>query len=314
MSGITDAPFRALCRQFGAALTPTEMLSANTLLFGSRKTHRRLVHYSEPEPRVVQIAGSEPRSMALAARQYVDLGAQIIDINMGCPAKKLCRKMAGSALLKDEALVAQILTAVVTAVEVPVTLKIRTGWDLQHRNAVQISRIAEDAGIQALAIHGRTRACGYRGQAEYQTIGKVKKAVHIPVFANGDISSVEQARAVLHDTGADGVMIGRASLGRPWIFRSIVAGLGNKDCPPEPSLLQQQHLVLLHLQAMYDHYGEAQGVRVARRHLGAYSQGLYDASTFRHQLYALTDAGSQSRFVREYYDRMHAMTVGLKAA
>ncbi|HED12046.1 MAG TPA: tRNA dihydrouridine synthase DusB, partial [Gammaproteobacteria bacterium] len=303
-----------LCRQFGAALTPSEMVSANALLFGSVKTRRRLVDPSEPEPRVVQISGADPEQMARAAQQNVDLGAQIIDINMGCPAKKVCNKMAGSALLKDEPRVVKILGAVVAAVAVPVTLKIRTGWDLQHRNAVRIARIAEDAGIHCLVVHGRTRACGYRSPAEYQTIASVKNVLQIPVIANGDISNAGQALDVLRKTGADGVMIGRASLGKPWIFRSIVAGLGNDNSSSEPSLRQQQYIVLQHLQAMYAHYGEAHGVRVARKHLAAYCRGLPRAADFRRQVYTLIDANAQQAFVREYYERLQRLPGVLQAA
>jgi len=314
MAGITDAPFRALCRQFGAALVTTEMVSANTLLFATEKTRCRLMTRAEPEPRVVQIAGTDPLLMARAAQLFVDMGAQIIDINMGCPAKKVCSKMAGSALLKDEPRVQQILESVVAAVSVPVTLKIRTGWDLQQRNAVRIGLIAQDAGIQCLAVHGRTRACGFRGQAEYQTIRAVKKALHIPVIANGDIGDGKQALEVLRETSADAVMIGRASLGRPWIFRSIAACLANTDCPPEPSLRQQQQLVSQHLQAMYRHYGEERGVRVARRHLTAYSQGLSAATNFRRRLYTLTEATSQQALVQAYYQRLQAVSGAQKAA
>ncbi len=314
MVGITDAPFRALCRRFGAAMTPSEMVSVNALLYGAAKTRRRLVAFSDPEPRVTQIVGTDPELMALAARQNVDLGAQVVDINMGCPAKKVCNKMAGSALLKDEGRVARILDAVVAAVPVPVTLKMRTGWDLQHRNAVQIARIAESAGIQSLAVHGRTRACGYRGQAEYQTIRAVKKAVQIPVIANGDICSGEQALNVLRETSADGIMIGRASLGKPWIFRSIVARLAEEECPSEPSLRQQQDLVAQHLLAMYSHYGEEHGVLVARRHLAVYSLGLPAAAEFRRQVYSLPDADAQLACVRDYYQRLQADTGELQAA
>ncbi len=313
MAGITDAPFRALCRTFGAAMTPSEMLSANALLYGTTKTRRRLVAADEPEPRVVQIAGTDPEQMARAAQLNVDLGAQVIDINMGCPAKKVCNKMAGSALMKDELRVAQILEAVVAAVEVPVTLKIRTGWDPDHRNAVQIAKIAEDAGIQCLAVHGRTRACGYRGRAEYQTIRMIKDVLHIPVIANGDICNGAQALSVLRETGADAVMIGRASLGKPWIFQSIVAAVSNAASLQEPSFCQQQQLILQHLQAMYSHYGQEHGVRVARRHLGAYCHGLPAATEFRRQVFRLSDAVRQQAFVREYYERLQ-MNAALKAA
>jgi tRNA-U20-dihydrouridine synthase len=235
MAGVTDRPFRQLCKLMGAGLAVSEMVSSNSLLWGSEKTRRRANHDGEVEPRTVQIAGADPRMMAEAARYNVDQGAQIIDINMGCPAKKVCNVMAGSALLQDEPLVARILEAVVSAVPVPVTLKIRTGWDREHRNALSVARLAQDFGIQSLAIHGRTRACGYSGDAEYDTITAVKAAVTIPVIANGDITSPQKARTVLHQTGADGIMIGRAAQGRPWIFREIQHYLDTGTLLPPPA-------------------------------------------------------------------------------
>jgi tRNA-dihydrouridine synthase B len=272
MAGITDLPYRKLCRRFGAALAVAEMCSSNPALRHHRQTLLKSDFHGEPEPRVAQILGTEPTLMAEAARFNVDRGAQIIDINMGCPAKKVCNKAAGSALLRDETRVAEILAAVVAAVEVPVTLKIRTGWDSSHRNAPTIARIAEHCGIRALTVHGRTRACGFSGQAEYLTIRDVKQAVRIPVIANGDIDSPIKAKAVLDRTGADALMIGRAALGRPWIFREIdsyLTGLRSEPHPPygwpEITDVMRSHLVEL-----YAFYGNDLGARIARKHFGWY--------------------------------------------
>ncbi|UCE88385.1 MAG: tRNA dihydrouridine synthase DusB, partial [Pseudomonadota bacterium] len=266
MAGVTDRPFRQLCKDLGAGLAVSEMISSNSLLWGSTKTQRRANHAGETEPKSVQIAGSDPQMMAEAARYNADQGAQIIDINMGCPAKKVCNVMAGSALLRDEPLVANILDAVVGAVDIPVTLKIRTGWDKDNRNALQVAHIAQNAGVQALAIHGRTRACAYKGDAEYDTIAAVKAAVSIPVIANGDITTPEKARAVLEQTGADAVMIGRAAQGRPWIFREIRHYLDTGKHLAEPDSEEVRAILLGHLHNLYAFYGEYTGVRIARKH------------------------------------------------
>ncbi|HEY9148099.1 MAG TPA: tRNA dihydrouridine synthase DusB, partial [Gammaproteobacteria bacterium] len=261
MAGVTDRPFRQLCKEMGAGMAVSEMVSSNSLLWGSEKTRRRADHDGETEPRSVQIMGADPQMMAEAARYNVDNGAQIIDINMGCPAKKVCNVQAGSALLRDEALVGRILDAVVSAVpEVPVTLKIRTGWDRDNKNGVAIARIAESAGIQALAVHGRTRADAYKGDAEYETIAAIKAAIGIPVIANGDITSPQKARQVLELSGADAVMIGRAAQGRPWIFREIEHYLQTGENLPEPSLEQVRDILLGHLENLYAFYGEFTGV------------------------------------------------------
>jgi len=256
MAGVTDLPFRQLCKQLGAGMAVSEMVSSNSLLWGSKKTQRRAEHAGEIEPKSVQIMGTEPEMLAEAARYNADQGAQIIDINMGCPAKKVCNVLAGSALLRDEVLVGRILDAVVKAVDIPVTLKIRTGWDRDNRNAVQIGRIAETAGIQALAIHGRTRADQYKGEAEYDTIGEVKQSISIPVIANGDITSPEKAKSVLEHTGADAVMIGRAAQGRPWIFREIDHYLRTGTKLPEPDVIEVRDILLGHLQNLYAFYGD----------------------------------------------------------
>ena len=274
MAGVTDRPFRVLCRRFGAGLAASEMISSDARLWHTPKSQRRMNHEGEPEPRVVQLAGADPQALAEAARANVALGAQIIDLNMGCPAKKVCGKSCGSALLSDETLVARILETVVNAVDVPVTLKIRTGWDRAHKNGVNIACIAARSGIAALAVHGRTRADFYEGAAEYHTIRDIKAHVSIPVFANGDIGSAEKAREVLDFTGADGVMIGRASHGAPWIFRAVNAKLraGNET----PALLRAEvrDIILAHLDSLYVFYGEETGVRIARKHLGWYCQQL----------------------------------------
>lgn len=306
MAGVTDRPFRQMCRALGAGLAVSEMVSCNSLLWGSAKTRRRADHEGENEPRSVQIAGADPRMMAEAARYNVDNGAQIIDINMGCPAKKVCNVMAGSALLRDELLVGDILDAVVGAVDAPVTLKIRTGWDRQSRNAIRIARLAERAGIRALAIHGRTRACGYSGEAEYDTIGEVKAAVSIPVIANGDIRTAEQARHVLEYTGADAVMIGRAAQGRPWIFRAIDHCLRTGETLPEPPVSWIRDLMLDHLRQLYAFYGEDVGVRVARKHIGWYSKGQTGGAAFRQFVNQTETAETQFAAVRQFFDRLAA--------
>lgn len=274
MAGITDAPFRNICQQYGAALTPSEMLIANQSLWDSRKSRLRLVQAgNRTVPNSVQIVGSEPAQMAAAAREAVRQGADIVDINMGCPAKKVCKKAAGSALLRDEVLVAAILQQVVAAVAVPVTLKIRTGWDTSQRNARQIGRIAEASGIQALVIHGRTRACRFNGKAEYDTIAEVKQALNIPVIANGDIDSTEKARAVIAHTGVDGIMVGRGAQGRPWLIHEINQAL-NGETVTEISLAQKQQTLLEHLSALHQFYGEYLGLRIARKHVAWYLAAL----------------------------------------
>lgn len=271
----------------------SEMVSSNSLLWGSEKTRRRACHEGEVRPVSVQIAGSDPLMMADAARHNAEQGAEIIDINMGCPAKKICNVMAGSALMKDEGLVGKILQAVVNAVNIPVTLKIRTGWDPDHKNALTIARIAEDTGIQALAIHGRTRACAYRGEAEYETIALVKTAIRIPVIANGDITSPEKARQVLANTGADAIMIGRAAQGRPWIFREIEHFLMTGKHMPPPTTVEIQRILINHLHELYDFYGEYSGVRMARKHISWYTRGLAGSAAFRHAMNQLQTKDSQ---------------------
>lgn len=301
MAGVTDAPFRRLCRRFGAGMTTSEMTTADTSLWQTAKSRYRLDLDLDAEPVTVQIAGSDPGQMAAAARACVARGAQIVDINMGCPARKVCSKAAGSALLRDEALVADILRAVVAAVAVPVTLKIRTGWDPQHRNGVRIARIAEDCGIRSLAVHGRTRACRFKGDAEYDTIARIKQAVGIPVIANGDIASIEKSLEVLRLTHADGLMIGRGAQGRPWIFRELLgAWRGNLDLP-RLAKKQLRDIMLGHLSDMHRFYGEATGVRVARKHLTWYCQHLVDADEYRHRVVRVGSAEEQLRLTREYF-------------
>ena len=304
MAGVTDRPFRQLCREQGAGLVVSEMVSSNALLWGSEKTRRRIDHEGEGEPVSVQIAGAVPDQMAEAARFNVDHGAQIIDINMGCPAKKVCNVMAGSALLQDEALVGRILDAVVAAVDVPVTLKIRTGWDPEHKNAVRIARIAEQAGIQALAVHGRTRACAYRGEAEHDTVRDIKSAVSIPVIANGDITTPERAEQVLQQTGADAVMIGRAAQGRPWIFREILRYRETGQHLPAPQPSEICALLTGHLQNLYAFYGEYTGVRVARKHIAWYSKGQRDGTAFRRQINQVESATAQLARVHAFFEQL----------
>ncbi len=303
MAGVTDRPFRQLCRAQGAGLAVSEMVSSSALLWGSVKTRRRIDHCGETEPVSVQIAGADPRMMAEAARFNVDHGARIIDINMGCPAKKVCHVMAGSALLQDEPLVGRILDAVVRAVNVPVTLKIRTGWDAGHRNGLYVARIAEQAGIRALAVHGRTRACGFRGTAEHDTTRAIKASVTIPVIANGDITTPEQAVAVLDYTGADAVMIGRAAQGRPWIFREIDHFIRTGRYLPEPGPAEVCCLLTAHLENLYAFYGEYTGVRVARKHIAWYSKGQRAGNAFREQVNRLETAATQLRCVQDFFAR-----------
>jgi len=303
MAGVTDLPFRRLCRRLGAALAASEMIAADPRLWDTAESRRRRDHTDEPEPRVVQIAGGDPDFMADAARRNVDAGAQIIDINMGCPAKKVCNKDAGSALLRDESHVAAILTATVNAVDVPVTLKIRTGWAPDQRNAVNIARIAEQAGIQALAVHGRTRACRFDGTVEYATIAAVKQSVRIPVFANGDIDSPAKALAVLRATGADGIMIGRAAQGRPWIFSEIDALLLGSVQPP-PAIAEVRDIMLTHLRDLYEFYGAESGVRIARKHIGWYCSGRPHAQAFRQSVMQAVSAAAQVSQVQNYFDAL----------
>mgnify|MGYP006286412887 CR=1 FL=1 len=304
MAGVTDRPFRQLCRRLGAGLAVSEMVASNSLLWGSEKTRRRADHTGEPEPRSVQIMGADPRMMAEAARHNVANGAQIIDINMGCPAKKVCNVAAGSALMQDEALVARILEAVVGAVEVPVTLKMRTGWDRDHRNAPRIARLAEAAGVQALAVHGRTRSDGYSGDAEYETIRQVKEAVALPVIANGDITGPEKARQVLEASRADGLMIGRPAQGRPWIFREVLHYLETGEKLEEPSTSEVRDLLLEHLDNLYAFYGEHTGVRVARKHIAWYSKGRRNGAAFRQGVNRVETAREQLEMVRGFFDRL----------
>ncbi len=303
MAGVTDRPFRELCRQFDAGLVVSEMVSSNPALRNSQKTKLRLSHHNEPAPRSVQIAGGDPDIMAEGARFNVDNGAEIIDINMGCPAKKVCKKAAGSALLKDEDLVKHILDAVVNTVSVPVTLKIRTGWDRDNKNGVNIARIAEQAGITALAVHGRTRADKYLGEAEYDTIAAIKQSVSMPVFANGDVNSPEQAKFVLDYTGADAVMIGRAAQGRPWIFREINHYLETGEKLPEPSQDEIKHTLLSHLEKLYHFYGEFMGLRIARKHVGWYLKTQKHALEFRRTFNALESARQQVEEISRYFEK-----------
>ena len=313
MAGVTDLPFRRLCRRLGAALAAGEMLSADARLWDTVESRRRRDHSGEPGPRVVQIAGGDPQMMADAARRNADAGAEVIDVNMGCPARKVCNKEAGSALLRDESLVAAILSATVSAVSVPVTLKIRTGWHPTARNGVRIARIAEDAGISALAVHGRTRACRFDGSAEYATIAEIKQAVRIPVIANGDIDSAEKAVRVLAATGVDGVMIGRAAQGRPWIFREVEAALAGEPVPAEPGPAEVRDIMLTHLRDLYEFYGPEAGVRIARKHIGWYCRERPQAQAFRQSVMQVESAEGQVDRVREYFDALGTRPVAAAA-
>ena|SRR5690606_11853230 len=301
MAGVTDLPFRQLCRRFGAGLTVSEMVTADTRLWHTAKSRLRLPHAAEPGPRMVQIAGGDPEMLADAARQNARLGAQIIDINMGCPAKKVCKRAAGSALLEDEALVAAILKAVVAAVDIPVTLKIRTGPSPERRNGLNIARLAEDAGVQALAVHGRTRACKFAGAAEYDTIAAIVDAVGIPVMANGDINTAHQARAVLAHTGAAAVMIGRGAQGRPWLFREINHFLATGELLPGPTAAEVRTALCSHVAALHRHYGEYLGVRIARKHVGWYLATLGDVTPGR-TFNQLDQAEAQLDALEAYFD------------
>jgi tRNA-dihydrouridine synthase B len=314
MAGVTDKPFRMLCKRLGAGLCVSEMTIADPRFWGTSKSRHRMDHEGEPAPVSVQIAGTEPEQLAAAARHNVEQGAQLIDINMGCPAKKVCNAWAGSALMRDEPRVARILEAVVAAVDVPVTLKIRTGWDAHHRNALAIARIAEDCGIAALAVHGRTRDQLYTGVAEYDTIAAVKAAVRIPVLANGDIDSPEKAAHVLRVTGCDGLLVGRAAQGRPWIFREIAHYLATGTLMPEPTLAEVRDVLLGHLHALHGFYGEESGVRIARKHLGWYAKDRPANAAFRAVVNAAATAAQQVQLTGDYFDALAADVVPALAA
>ncbi len=309
MAGVTDKPFRVLCKRLGAGLCVSEMTTSDPRFWNTAKSRHRMDHAGEPAPISVQIAGTVPEVMADAARYNVDHGAQIIDINMGCPAKKVCNAWAGSALMREPDLVARILDAVVGAVDVPVTLKIRTGWAADQRNALTIARIAEQAGVAALAIHGRTRDQQYTGVAEYDTIAQVKAALTIPVFANGDVDSPEKARLVLEHTGCDAVLVGRAAQGRPWIFREIAHYLATGEKLPEPSLQEVRDVLLGHLQHLHEFYGETSGVRIARKHLGWYAKDRPENAAFRQVVNQAESAQAQLHLTADYFD---ALIAGLK--
>ncbi len=302
MAGVTDRPFRQLCKELGAGYAVSEMAASNPRVWASEKTARRINHDGEMEPKAVQIAGADPQLLAEAARFNVGRGAQIIDINMGCPVKKVCNNWCGSALLRDEPLVAALLQAVVAAVDVPVTLKFRTGWDRLNKNALAIARIAEDSGIAMLTLHGRTRADGYTGEAEYETIAAVKTAVGIPVVANGDIDSPRKAKAVLQMTGADAVMVGRAAQGRPWIFREIDHFLRTGELLPAPEIAEVRRLMANHLRAHYAFYGDYLGVRTARKHIGWYVRDLPGGENFRQRMNRIEDCEEQLAAVDAFFE------------
>jgi tRNA-dihydrouridine synthase B len=302
MAGVTDRAFRMLCRRFGAGLAASEMLTADVRLWHTPKSRRRMDYSGEPSPRVVQIAGFDPLMMADAARRNVDAGAEIIDINMGCPAKKVCNRLAGSALMQDEALVARILYAVVRAVSAPVMLKTRTGWDRNNKNGTQIAAIAEDCGIQALAIHGRTRADMYQGSAEHETVAAIKAATKIPVFANGDIDSPQRARDILALTGCDGVMIGRAAQGRPWIFDEVNFFLRSGELRRELALENVRDIMRAHLEDLYALYGDETGVRVARKHLSWYFRQHPGQEALRNRLVTIETPREQLSTLLEHFD------------
>jgi tRNA-dihydrouridine synthase B len=301
MAGVTDRPFRQLCKRLGAGMAVSEMVASDPRLRATQKSRRRTDHQGEVDPISVQIAGADPRVMAEAAKHNAEQGAQIIDVNMGCPAKKVCNVAAGSALLKDEELVRRILEAVVSAVNVPVTLKIRTGWDQQHRNAVRVARIAQSAGISALAVHGRTRACGFAGEAEYATIAAVKAHVSIPVMANGDIDSPEKAKRVLDETHADAIMIGRAAQGTPWIFREISHYLATGEKLPAPAVSEVCPLLVDHLHELHAFYGDEGGVRIARKHIFWYTRRLTGSTAFRQEINRLETAAEQVAAVKRFF-------------
>jgi tRNA-dihydrouridine synthase B len=307
MAGVTDRPFRQLCKRLGAGYAVSEMVTSRKDLWNTLKTSRRANHAGEPGPIAVQIAGTEATMMAEAALYNIDRGAQIIDINMGCPAKKVCNKWAGSALMQDEALALEIIEAVVSACtssNVPVTLKMRTGWCQSHKNAVVLARAAESAGVQMVAVHGRTREQGYKGQAEYDTVAAVKAALRIPVVANGDIRTPEQARDVLQRTGADALMIGRAAQGRPWIFREINHFLATGEALAPPLVSEVKRLLIEHLHDHYSLYDEFIGVRSARKHIAWYVRDLPGAEAFRSHMNTLEDSAAQLAWVGQYLDQL----------
>jgi tRNA-dihydrouridine synthase B len=306
MAGVTDKPFRLLCKRMGAGLATTEMTTSDARLWTTRKSLKRMDHAGEPEPVSVQIAGYDPAMLAEAARYNAGQGAQIVDINMGCPAKKVCNVYAGSALLQDEALVARICTAVVAAVDIPVTLKIRTGWNRDNRNGVRIARIAEDSGIAALAVHGRTRADLYAGEAEYETIAAIKQAISLPVFANGDVDTPQKAKAVLDATRCDGLLIGRAAQGRPWIFREIAHYLATGELLAPPDACEVCAILCDHLEALYAFYGEVAGVRIARKHLGWYAKDRSENAAFRAIVNRAETAREQLRLTSDYFAALAA--------
>lgn len=301
MAGITDTVYRKICMQLGAGATVAEMLTSDISMWKSAKSSERLIRPSDPEPRIVQIAGTAPNMMAMAAQVCVDKGAQIIDINMGCPAKKVCKKMAGSALLENENVVAKILEAVVNAIDVPVTLKMRTGVSPQKRNAVRIARLAESIGIQALAIHGRTRQCLYRGEAEFETIKNVKNVVDIPVIANGNINSAEIAKKILAFTEANAIMIGRAAQGNPWIFSQVNYLIKNNKKLPTPSLEEIENVMQTHLDGLYMHYGSKKGVRVARKHIAWYLKKFTSYAVFKDVLLQTDNTMQQQKLLKEFF-------------
>src|SRR5690606_15896927 len=306
MAGVTDKPFRVLCKRLGAGLAVSEMTTSDPRFWSTTKSLRRMDHAGEPDPVSVQIAGTVPALMAEAARHNVAHGAQLIDINMGCPAKKVCNAWAGSALMRDERLVADILEAVVAAVDVPVTLKIRTGWDSDHRNAPAIARIAQESGIAALAVHGRTRDQHYTGSAEYETIAAIKAALRIPVIANGDVDSARKAAEVLRTTGADAVMIGRAAQGRPWIFREVAHYLATGELLPEPTVQDVRDILLGHLRDVLVFHGAERSVRTARKHLGWYATDRPENHAFRAVVNRAQTAEEQLRLTRDYFDALAA--------
>ncbi|KEQ18922.1 tRNA dihydrouridine synthase DusB [Endozoicomonas numazuensis] len=305
MAGVTDRPFRQLCLKMGSGMAVSEMVTSNPKLWNTRKSRLRMDHHAEEfEPRSVQIAGSDPEQMGMAARLNQERGAQIIDINMGCPAKKVCNKAAGSALMREPELVERILKSVVQAVDIPVTLKTRTGWSPENRNGLDIALMAQDCGISALAVHGRTRQCMYKGDAEYETIARICESLEIPVIANGDITSPEKAKTVLELTGADAVMVGRAAQGRPWIFREINHYLKYGDHLPAPENKEIQSILLDHLSALHEFYGEVQGVRIARKHVGWYLQASPSGSKLRKLFNSLESAEEQENCILEYFQTL----------
>lgn len=311
MAGVSDLPFRTICRKYGAAMTPTEMITSDQRLWHSAKSHHRFAQADEPSPRIFQIAGSDASMLAAAAQGCVKLGADIVDINMGCPAKKVCRRLAGSALLGDERLVAELLAAVVAAVKVPVTAKIRTGISPEHRNGVAVAVIAEDVGVAALTVHGRTRACRFRGNAEYDTIAAIKSRVGIPVIANGDIDNGEKAAQVLRHTNADGLMLGRAVQGRPWLFADIDHFLSTGFHKPSPQLSEVRAIILGHLEHLYTFYGDTTGVRIARKHLIWYCSKMPGGLTFKNRVVRVESASEQFKITHEFLNNNE---IGMYAA